>query len=223
MKLLIVEDNRDIAENIADYFEPLGHNLDFAYDGEQGLKLALAGDFDVIVLDVMMPRMDGISVCRHLREAKKFTPVIMLTARDQLDDKLLGFDAGADDYLVKPFSVRELEARLLALLKRLHQADRQSAFVVQDLSFDPQTLEARRAGSLLELNPIQRKLLHLLMQESPKVVPRERLEEIIWGDEPPDKDILRTHIYSLRNVIDKPFNNKLLHTVHGVGYRLSEC
>lgn len=223
MKLLIVEDNRDIAENIADYFEPLGHSLDFAYDGEQGLKLALAGDFDVIVLDVMMPRMDGISVCRHLREARKFTPVIMLTARDQLDDKLLGFNAGADDYLVKPFSVRELEARLLALLKRLHHTDQQSAFVVQDLSFDPQTLEARRAGSLLDLNPIQRKLLQFLMQESPKVVPRERLEEIIWGDEPPDKDILRTHIYSLRNVIDKPFDKKLLHTVHGVGYRLSEC
>lgn len=222
MKLLIVEDNRDIAENIADYFEPRGHTLDFAYDGQQGLHLALQDDFDVIVLDVMMPRMDGISMCRHLREAKKFTPVIMLTARDQLDDKLLGFDAGADDYLVKPFSVRELEARLLALLKRQRHNDQQAAFVVGDLAYDPQTLESRRAGQVLDLNPIQRKLLQFLLQESPKVVPRERLEELIWGDAPPDKDILRTHIYSLRNIIDKPFDTKLLHTVHGVGYRLSE-
>lgn len=222
MKLLIVEDNRDISENIADYFDPLGHTLDFAYDGEQGLNLALAEDFDVIVLDVMMPRMDGITVCRRLREAGKTIPVIMLTARDQLDDKLLGFDAGADDYLVKPFSVRELEARLLALIKRLHQVDHGPALVVEDLEFDPNTLQATRAGQVLELNPIQRRLLQCLMQHSPRVVPREKLEEIVWGDMPPDKDILRTHIYSLRNVIDKPFEKKLLHTVHGVGYRLSE-
>ncbi len=222
MNLLIVEDNRDIAENIADYFEPRGHRLDFAYDGEQGLNLALAEDFDVIVLDVMMPKMNGITMCQHLREARKSTPVIMLTARDQLDDKLLGFSAGADDYLVKPFSVKELEARLLALLKRQRHADPAAPFRVADLSFDPETLVAARAGQELDLNPIQRRLLLHLLQLSPKVVPREKLEEIVWGDAPPDKDILRTHVYSLRNVIDKPFEKKLLHTVHGVGYRLSE-
>ncbi len=222
MKLLVVEDNRDIAENIADYFEPLGHHLDFAYNGEQGLNLALADEFDVIVLDVMMPRMDGMSVCQHLRAAKNNTPVIMLTAKDQLNDKLQGFEVGADDYLVKPFSVKELEARLLALIKRQHQSDQDKVFAVADLQFDPNTLQATRAGIPLTLNPIQRKLLHYLLQQSPNVVPREKLEEIVWDDMPPEKDILRTHIYSLRNAVDKPFATKLLHTVHGVGYRLSE-
>lgn len=222
MKLLIVEDNRDIAENIADYFEPLGHTLDFAYDGEHGLALALAEDFDVIVLDVMLPRMDGMSVCQRLREARKQTPVIMLTAKDQLDDKLKGFHSGADDYLVKPFSVKELEVRLHALIKRLHGGEADNGFSVADLHFDTDTLQVSRAGQLLDLNPIQRKLLQYLMQSSPKVVSREKLEEIVWGDMPPDKDILRTHIYSLRNSIDKPFDKKLLHTVHGVGYRLAE-
>lgn len=222
MKLLIVEDNRDIAENIADYFEPLGHVLDFAYDGRQGLKLALADDFDAIVLDIMMPGMDGMEVCRHLREAHRHTPVIMLTARDQLDDKLQGFGVGADDYLVKPFSVRELEARLKALLKRLQPQSGSDGLCVADLSFDPDTLEVTRGGQLLDLNPIQRKLLRVLMAQSPKVVAREKLEETVWGDMPPDRDILRTHIYSLRNIIDKPFAKKLLHTVHGVGYRMAE-
>lgn len=221
MKILVVEDNRDIAENIADYFEPLGHQLDFAADGKQGLSLAVAEDFDVIVLDVMLPRMDGMTLCKKLREAHKATPVIMLTARDQLDDKLQGFDAGADDYLVKPFSVKELEARLLALLKRLNNFGQHPQLQTGTLVFDPNTLKVEREGQTLELNPIQRRLLQFLMQRSPKVVRREELEQIVWGDSPPDKDILRTHIYSLRNVVDKPFAEKYLHTVHGVGYRLA--
>ncbi len=222
MKILVVEDNRDIAENIADYLEPRGHCLDFASDGKQGLQLALDENFDVIVLDVMLPRMDGMTICQRLREANIATPVLMLTARDQLDDKLAGFQAGADDYLVKPFSVKELEARLNALLKRIHHFGDNSALRIADLEFNQQTLQASRAGVSLELNPIQRKLLELLMKSSPAVVKRDRLEALIWGDLPPDNDILRTHIYSLRNVIDKPFGKKLLHTVHGIGYRLAE-
>lgn len=222
MNLLIVEDNRDIAANIADYLEPKGHRLDFAYDGVQGLALARSAEFDAIVLDLTLPRLDGIELCRQLRAERHTTPVIMLTARDQLDDKLLGFGVGADDYLVKPFSVKELEARLLALLNRLHPAEQATALQVADLSFNHQTLEVSRAGVPIELNPIQRKLLHYLMQESPRVVKRAQLEQLVWGDHPPDKDILRTHIYSLRNAIDKPFEQRLLHTVHGVGYRLAE-
>lgn len=222
MKLLVVEDNRDIAENIADYLEPKGHQLDFAGDGVQGLSLALAEDFDAIVLDLNLPRMDGIELCRQLRSANKATPIIMLTARDKLDDKLAGFGVGADDYLVKPFSVKELEVRLEALLKRLHHFGEAEELVVADLQFNPNTFEVRRGGKRLDLNPIQRKLLKYLMQHSPNVVKRAKLENVIWGDEPPDKDILRTHIYGLRHLIDKPFEKKLLHTVHSVGYCLAE-
>ncbi|WP_317932285.1 response regulator transcription factor [Halioxenophilus sp. WMMB6] len=222
MKLLIVEDNRDISENIADYLEPKGHQLDFAGDGVQGLALALNDDFDAIVLDLNLPRLDGISVCQQLRANNIATPVIMLTARDQLDDKLLGFGAGADDYLVKPFSVKELEVRLQALLKRLHHFGEAEELVVADLHYNPNTLAVSRAGRPLELNPIQRKLLARLMQSSPNVVKRAELETIVWGDDPPDNDILRTHVYSLRNIIDKPFASKLLHTVHSVGYCLAE-
>lgn len=221
MNILVIEDNKDIAENIADYFEPLGHALDFAADGLTGLHLAVTKRFDVIVLDLMLPGMNGITLCQKLRqEGKVNTPVIMLTARDQLDDKLMGFQAGADDYLVKPFSVKELEVRIQALFKRSNVSSADSNLVVADLHYNPETLEAHRANQKLELNPIQRRLLELLMQNSRRVVTREELEQHIWGDILPDNDVLRTHIYGLRNIIDKPFTKKLLHTIHGAGYRL---
>lgn len=221
MRILIVEDNRDIAENIADYLEPLGHELDFAADGVTGLHLAVTRSFDVIVLDLNLPGLDGITLCRKLRsEARLTTPVLMLTARDQLDDKLEGFRAGSDDYLVKPFSVKELEARLQALVNRVRGSSR--VLRVRDLEYDPDTLEARRSGRLLELNPIQRKLLEQLLLNTHRVVPREELEHLIWGTALPENDVLRTHIYGLRNAIDKSFEPKLLHTVHGSGYRLHD-
>ena len=224
MKILIVEDNKDIAENIADYFEPLGHILDFAPDGLVGLHIAQAHTFDVIVLDLMMPRLDGMSLCRKLRDDLHLdTPILMLTAKDQLDDKLEGFKSGADDYLVKPFSLKELEARLLALIKRGQTQNQETLLSVADLEYEPGTYQASRATVALKLNPIQRKLLEFLMRNSERVVTRQELEQQIWGEEPPDKDILRTHVYSLRNVIDKPFETKLLHTVHGIGYRLSSA
>jgi len=221
MQILIVEDNKDIAENIADFLEPLGHELDFAADGTVGLRLALARPFDVIVLDLNLPGIDGITLCRKLRnEGRLTTPVLMLTARDQLDDKLEGFSAGADDYLVKPFSVKELEVRLQALVKRSQPQPGGRLLQVHDLQYCQDTLTARRAGKALELNPIQRKLLELLLLNQHRVVTREELERQIWGDLLPDNDVLRTHIYNLRNTIDKPFEPKLLHTVHGSGYRL---
>ena len=220
--MLVIEDNRDIAENIADFFEPQGHLLDFATNGEQGLQMALDGDFDVIVLDLMLPRMDGFTVCRNLRQAHNATPVLMLTARDQLDDKLQGFEEGADDYLVKPFSVKELEARVKALLKRMQQFGQHPQLQVADLVFDSNTQEITRARQSIDLNPTQKKILLYLLQHSPNVVKRGELENLIWGEDPPDNDVLRTHIYSLRTLIDKPFDNPLLHTVHGVGYRLAQ-
>lgn len=229
MNILVIEDNRDIAANIADYLEPLGHTLDFAATGPAGLLLATAhlrgpsttAGFDVIVLDVMLPGMDGLAVCRQLRQQWGVTtPVLMLTARDQLDDKLEGFAAGVDDYLVKPFSIKELDARLQALVKRSAARSVTATLTVADLNYQPDTRQARRQGVNLELNPVQRRLLELLMRNSHRVVTREELEQHVWGDTPPDNDILRTHVYALRTIVDKPFTEKLIHTVHGIGYRL---
>lgn len=221
MNILVVEDNQDIAENIADYFEPLGHTLDFAINGKCGLDMAVSGRFDIIILDVMLPGMNGMEVCRRLREEHQITtPVLMLTARDQLDDKIEGFHCGADDYMVKPYSVKELEVRLQALYRRSLPVSR--LLRVADLQFDLDTWQVSRQGVMLDLNPIQRTALELLMKKSPGIVTREELENHIWQGHIPDKDLLRSHIYSLRNTIDKPFDNKLLHTVYGTGYRLCE-
>jgi DNA-binding response OmpR family regulator len=207
----------------------MGHTLDFASSGTAGLVLATAhlsgqstsAGFDVIVLDVMLPGMNGFEVCQQLRQQWGVTtPVLMLTARDQLDDKLEGFSAGADDYLVKPFSIKELEARLNALVKRGVQRSALTNLSVDNLTYMVDTRQAQRAGINLELNPVQRRLLELLMRNSHRVVTREELEQHVWGDSPPDNDILRTHIYALRMIVDKPFSDKLIHTVHGIGYRL---
>ena len=224
MRILVVEDHRDIAENIGDYFTPKGHEIDYAADGITGLHLAVTQDYDVIVLDLMLPGLDGLSVCRKLREeARKSTPVLMLTARDQLDNKVQGFRAGADDYLVKPFALKELEVRLEALSRRAGGAAATRALKVADLEFDPDTQTVKRAGRKLDLNPSLRTLLGVLMANTHRVVRRSELEAALWGDDPPDADVLRAHIYALRTAIDKPFERKLLHTVHGTGYRLSDA
>ena len=221
-RILIVEDNTDLAENIADYFELKGHILDFAMDGIGGLHLALTQKYDVIVLDVMLPGMDGLTFCKKLRaETKGATPVLMLTALDTLSDKLEGFEAGADDYLVKPFELRELEARLTALIRRFDHL-RESRLCVGDLELDRGKMEVQRSGHRIELNRACLKILTMLMQAYPNVVPRQELEHMLWGDMPPGSDALRSHIYTLRHVIDKPFKRPLLETVHGIGYRLVE-
>jgi DNA-binding response OmpR family regulator len=223
MRILVVEDHRDIAENIGDYLTPKGHEIDFAADGVTGLHLAVTNHYDVIVLDLMLPGIDGLSLCRKLREvAKRDTPVLMLTARDQLDDKVEGFRAGADDYLVKPFALKELEIRLEALRRRSTSALTARVLTVGDLEFDPDTQIVKRAGKRLDLNPSLRRLLALLMANTHRVVRRDELEAALWGDDRPDADVLRAHIYALRALIDKPFERKLLHTVHGTGYRLSD-
>jgi len=223
MRILVVEDHRDIAENIGDYLEPKGHSLDYAADGITGLHLAVSNDYDVIVLDLMLPALDGLTVCRKLREeGKKTTPVLMLTARDQLEHKVEGFQAGADDYLIKPFAMKELEIRLEALNRRGTHSFASRVMQVSDLEFDPDTQAVKRAGRRLELNPSLRTLLGVLMSNTHRVVPRDELEHALWGDHRPDADVLRTHIYALRSVIDRPFATKLLHTVHGTGYRLAD-
>ena len=220
LRILIVEDNTDIAENIGDYLEQQGHVLDFAMDGIGGLHLALTHDFDVIVLDVMLPGMDGLTFCRKLRkEANRKTPVLMLTARDTLSDKLEGFEAGTDDYLVKPFALEELAARIAALARRGDQSA-STRICVADLEVDIGKMQVQRAGRKIELNRACLKILIMLMKAHPNIVTRKELEHSLWADKPPGSDVLRSHIYALRSAIDKPFKHSLLETVHGVGYRL---
>lgn len=222
MHVLIIEDNPDIAANLGDFLEDRGHTVDFAGDGVTGLHLAVVNKFDAIVLDLQLPGMDGLDVCRKLREeAGKDTPVLMLTARDRLEDKLAGFETGADDYLVKPFALQEVEARLDVLSRRgRHRARR--VLQVGDLKFNQDTLTVHRAGKEIELNPIGLKLLRCLMESAPNVVTRAELEKEVWGEEMPDSDSLRVHIHSLRAQIDKPFGSKMIQTRHGIGYRLME-
>jgi DNA-binding response OmpR family regulator len=222
MRVLIIEDNPDIAANLGDYLEDHGHTVDFAGDGVTGLHLAVVNDFDAIVLDLALPGMDGLEVCRKLRaEAGKETPVLMLTARDRLEDKLAGFDTGADDYLVKPFELQEVEARLNVLAGRGRRRNRRE-LQVGDLKYNLDTLSVSRGDQEIYLNPIGLKLLHSLMEASPNVVSRAELEMEVWGEEMPDSDSLRVHIHSLRSAIDKPFGSNLIQTRHGIGYRLVE-
>lgn len=220
MRILIIEDQPEILQNIADYLELKGYLVDCAYDGLGGLHLAVTQPFDLIILDLMLPGMDGITLCKKLRQdAQVSTPIIMLTARDSVDDKLTGFQAGADDYLVKPFSLPELHARVEAVLRR-GQAGLQNMLVVGDLTYDMNSLEVIRQGVTLKLSPIGLKILEILMKKSPHVIKREVLEELLWGEHLPGSDSLRSHIHTLRQTIDKPFASPLLQTVHGIGYCL---
>lgn len=222
VRVLIVEDNRDICANIAAYLDKHSYILDFAYDGISAMHLALTNPFDVIVLDLMLPGMDGLSFCKKLRaDANIDKPVLMLTARDTLDDKLKGFEAGADDYLVKPFALQELHARLQALYKRSH-GKTDNLLTVGELTLNKSTLQVYRAGLRVDLNPTCMKLLQRLMEEAPAVVDREALETLLWADELPDGDALRSHMYKLRRAIDRPFDSPLIHTVHRIGYRIAE-
>lgn len=222
MRVLVVEDNQNLVANLFDYLEARGHTVDAAPDGRTGLHLATTQAYDVIVLDWMLPRLDGPGVLRCLREdAGSGVPVIMLTARDELPDKIAGFRAGADDYLTKPFALPELEVRLEALVARASGGGRSKVLEVADLRFDQSTLEVTRGGRSLHLYPACRRLLQVLMQASPAAVTRERLEQALWGDSPPDGDMLRSHIYELRRSVDADYPLKLVQTLPRVGYRLA--
>jgi DNA-binding response OmpR family regulator len=221
--ILLIEDHHDIAAMVCEHLEFSGYDIDYAADGVTGLHLAVSGEFDAIILDLMLPGMDGLEVCRKYRqEAGGNTPILMLTARDTLEDKVAGLDAGADDYLVKPFEMAELDARLRALLRRSGGNVGDQKLKVGDLEFDTGTLQVKRAGKTLALTPIGMKLLMALMKASPRVVSRRALEREAWGDVVPDSDALRSHLYNLRKSIDKPFETPLLHNVPGMGYRLAE-
>lgn len=221
-RVLLVEDHRALAETILDFLQTVGFETDYAADGLTGLHLACHHHYDLIVLDVMLPGLNGFDLCARLRNEKAITtPVLMLTARDQLQDKLEGFQHGADDYLVKPFDLPELVARLVALLRRARGEVAQDILQVADLTFHTGTLEVKRAGQTLHLSPTCLRILKILMRESPRVVTREALEQELWGDLLPDSDTLRSHLYKLRRAVDKPFAQPLLHTLAGQGFKLA--
>ncbi len=223
MRVLIVEDNPDIIANLYGFLEPQGYTLDCAEDGIAGLARARSGSYDAIVLDLMLPGLDGLELCRRLRrDFGNSTPVLMLTARDTIQDKLAGFGSGADDYLIKPFSLSELDARLKSLVRRARGVQTDAVLCLGELRFNAATMEVTRAGRALVFTPTGYKLLASLLRAAPRLLSRETLERDVWGEEPPDSDALRTHIHALRQALDKPFASAMLKTVHGLGYRLMD-
>ncbi|MGB1237111.1 MAG: response regulator transcription factor [Pseudomonadales bacterium] len=220
MRLLLIEDHRDIAGVIFDYFEALNYQLDYAADGQQGLHLASNNRYDIILLDVMLPRIDGITLCKTLREQAVDTPILMLTARDSREDILQGFGAQADDYVVKPFDLPILHARIEALVRRKNPSAHSKALNIGELQLDLSTHSASRAGRTLNLTPTGFSILSQLAAAAPNTVSKQDLSYQLWGDEPPEGDILRNHIYQLRCELDKPFAQAMLLTVARVGYRL---
>ena len=221
MHVLLIEDNLDLSANVGEFLESREHTVDYARDGVHGLQLAGSEGYDAIILDIGLPGLDGLSLCRRLREsARRDIPIIMLTARDTEADKLSGFDAGADDYLTKPFSLLELLARLKAMVRRA--SGTRGVLQVADLTFDLRTLLIQRGGRAIALAPTGMRILEQLMRSSPGVVTREQIERTVWGEDPPGSDAaLRGHILIIRNAVDSDSEPKLLHTVHGIGYRLA--
>ncbi|MFN3703632.1 response regulator transcription factor [Thermomonas sp.] len=217
LRVLLVEDEHDIAANIWDFLERRGYVVDHCADGAGGLARAMQGGFDVVVLDLGLPRLDGLALCRRLREAGHGVPVLMLTARDSLDDKLRGFAEGADDYLVKPFALPELEARLRAMVRRKHP---DGGLAHGPLSYDPHTLTALREGRRIPLTRLQGALLETLLRDAPRIVAHARLIERGWGPAGTDMAALQTQVYALRTLVDRPFAQPLIQSVRGVGYRL---
>ena len=221
MHILLVEDNRDLAQNILEYFKSGGDAVDLAEDGISGLHMAIARPYDALLLDLALPGLDGLVLCRRLRDAGKQTPVLMLTARDALEDKIAGLEAEADDYVVKPCALREVDARLRALVRRAQVYRSPARLQVGDLVLDTATREVTRGERNIKLPPIPLKILESLMRHAPRVVSREELERSIWGDSRPDSDALRAHLHILRNAVDSRATNPLIKTRRGLGYQIS--
>jgi DNA-binding response OmpR family regulator len=220
-KILLVEDHKPLAQAVGAYLESAGFIMDYAHDGLCALHLATTQRYDAIILDISLPGIDGLTICLRLRQdAHLSTPILMLTARDQLQDKLAGFQHGADDYLIKPFDMPELEARIVALIRRERGELDEAVYKIHDLSFDTRTMQVIRNGQMIHLSPTCLRILRILMRESPNLVTREQLEQELWGELTPDSDTLRSHLYKLRKAIDKPFDLPLLETQQGLGFRL---
>lgn len=223
MNILVIEDNRDINANLVDFFEAKGHSVSSALDGLTGLHFAQTQQFDAIILDLMIPGVDGHEICRRLREeCRSMCAIIIMSARDQLDDRLTGFKLGADDYIIKPCAMAEVLARVQAVVARmLNCSNPLNVLVVGDLFLDLGTLEVYRAGVLIKLNPTCIRLLEIMMRKSPRAASRRELEEGLRSKISSQSDNLRSNIHILRNAIDKNFSSELIHTVKKVGYKVA--
>ncbi len=220
LTVLLIEDDRDLEETIVQYLELESIRCDYAANGLSGLHLALENHYEVIILDLNLPRLDGLTVCQRLRAAGKDTPILMLTARDQLTDKLAGFDAGTDDYLVKPFELQELVARIQSLARR--RSSQAQVLSYADLEMHLGSHSLRRNGQTVKLSPTGWKILEVLLRAAPDLVTRQDLENQVWGEDLPDSNSLKVHLHHLRKALDGPFASPLLHTVPGHGFLLCE-
>lgn len=218
MNVLLIEDDVDLAETVMDYLEIESVGCDFAGNGLAGLRLLDENAYDVVLLDLNLPRLDGLTLCERLRSDGNDTPVLMLTARDRLDDKLAGFKAGTDDYLVKPFELKELVVRIHALARR--RSGQVRLLRCADLEMNLKTFAVTRAGHAVKLSPIGRKLLETLLRASPDTVSKQKLISAVWGQDPPDSNSLKVHIHHLRKAVDDNFPVPLVHTVTGLGFAL---
>jgi len=221
VRILLVEDNRRLNASLRMSLMDDGYAVDPAFDGIEGQELAELTPYDAIILDVMLPKKDGLEVCRQLRAARINTPIIMLTARDAIEDRVTGLDRGADDYLVKPFAISELRARLRALLRR-EANDKTGVLVVGDLVLDPARHTVERGGKPIQLTAKEYSLLEYFMRNANRLITREMAETHIWSyDFEGASNVVDVYIRRLRRKIDDPFAEKLLETVRGAGYRLS--
>jgi DNA-binding response OmpR family regulator len=221
LRILIIEDDPTIAANLYDFLEARGHSIDAASDGVTGLHLAVAQTFDAIVLDIGLPGMDGLTLARKLREEAHIeVPILMLTARDTLDDKLEGFSRGADDYLVKPFSLKEVEARLVAMHRRNSGRVTTRMLEAGTLTLDPRTMTVMFSGNEVKLPPKCLRILELLMQEPGRVITRDEIERLVWGESQETSDTLRSHLHTLRRALTAAGGHDPVETLHGIGYRL---
>ncbi|GIC79216.1 response regulator transcription factor [Moritella sp. F3] len=218
LNLLLVEDDLDLATAVVDYLELEDIQCDHAANGLAGLNMLMSNDYQAVILDLNLPKMDGLTVCKNMREQGIDTPVLMLTARDSLDDKLVGFDSGADDYLVKPFAMEELIVRMQVLARR--RSGQVKRLTLADLELDLQQKQAYRAKQLLKLSPTAWKILETLMRASPNPVSREKLMQSVWGDEQPDSNSLKVHIFNLRKQLGAGDAAPLLQTISGIGFAL---
>ncbi|SHH84673.1 response regulator transcription factor [Pollutimonas bauzanensis] len=222
IRLLLVEDHVALAQNLSEYFSDQRYVLDFASDGLTALHLIATNDYDVIVLDVMLPGLSGFEVCRRLRsDIQCGTPVILMTAKDQLDDKEQGFTLGADDYLVKPFNLRELQLRVEALHRRRAGGAKAALLQAPGVSFDPGTLQVHTDnGAALELSGTAARIFEALIRAYPDFLSYEQLRDRVWGEREADMNTLRTHVYALRKQLQDGFHLSMIKTLHGRGYRL---
>ncbi len=221
MRILIIEDDVSFMKNLKRALELEGHEVDTAYDGVVGLKKAIRNMNDAIILDLMLPKKDGLQVCRELRDAKIATPIIMLTARGLLDDRVMGLDSGADDYLIKPFGFEELSARLRSLFRRRKTILEPAILKIADIIFNPAIHEITRNGKTLPLAPKEYKLLYYFLRNQRRVIPREELIAYLWKSKPKGND-LDVHIRYLRKKIDNGRKEKLIRTVKSVGFQIRD-